>query len=385
MSLVSRSRRLRTVIVLRILVFAAGAAVVVWALLGAIRTVVVPRGVTSALTRVVFRGWRRVFGLLVRPDQTFEHRDRVMALFAPIALVSLPVAWVVVVIVGFMGMFWGVGAGDLAEVYHLSGSSLLTLGFAPADGAVEQTLAFVEATLGLGIVALLISFLPAIYSAFSQRERMVTKLEVRAGSPPSASVFITRLHRIGGLTKVSNMWLDWEDWFAMIEESHTSYPSVAFLRSPRPERHWVTTAGTILDAASLYQSSLDVPPMPTADLCIRAGYIALRAIADFFGISHHPDPAPHDPISITRREFDAVLDHMAAVGVPVKEDRDQAWRDFAGWRVNYDTVLLALAEITMAPYAPWSSDRSAVNHREPELTAWGVSDDVEVQKDVSAS
>lgn len=34
-----------------------------------------------------------------------------------------------------------------------------------------------------------------------------------------------------------------------------------------------------------------------------------------------------------------------------------AWRDFAGWRVNYDTVLVALAGLTMAPYAPWSSDR----------------------------
>jgi hypothetical protein len=35
-----------------------------------------------------------------------------------------------------------------------------------------------------------------------------------------------------------------------------------------------------------------------------------------------------------------------------------AWRGFAGWRVNYDTVLLALAALTMAPEAPWSSDHS---------------------------
>ncbi len=371
-------------IVLRILAFVAGATLVIWALLAAIRTVVVPRGVTSALTRWVFRGWRRVFSALARPRYTFAQRDRVMALFAPIALVSLPLAWVVIVIIGYMGMFWGVGAGDLAEVYHLSGSSLLTLGFAPAEGPVEQTLAFTEATIGLGIVALLITFLPSIYSVFSQRERMVTKLEVRAGSPPSAAVFITRLHRIGGLTKVSNMWLDWEDWFAMIEESHTSYPSVAFLRSPKPERHWVTTAGTVLDAASLYQAALDVPPMPTAGLCVRAGYIALRAIADFFGIDYDAEPESDDPIAITRREFDAVLDHLAAQGVPLKEDRDQAWRDFVGWRVNYDTVLLALAEITMAPYAPWSSDRSVVNHRKPEVTAWGDSADVETETDVSA-
>jgi hypothetical protein len=44
--------------------------------------------------------------------------------------------------------------------------------------------------------------------------------------------------------------------------------------------------------------------------------------------------------------------------VPVVGDRDGAWRAFAGWRVNYDAVLIALAGLVMAPYAPWSSDRS---------------------------
>jgi hypothetical protein len=60
---------------------------------------------------------------------------------------------------------------------------------------------------------------------------------------------------------------------------------------------------------------------------------------------------------VRRDEFEAALDHMAERGVPLKADREAAWRSFAGWRVNYDTVLIALARITMAPRAPWSSDR----------------------------
>ena len=32
---------------------------------------------------------------------------------------------------------------------------------------------------------------------------------------------------------------------------------------------------------------------------------------------------------------------LQAAGLPLKADLDQAWRDFAGWRVNYDTVLIA--------------------------------------------
>jgi hypothetical protein len=42
----------------------------------------------------------------------------------------------------------------------------------------------------------------------------------------------------------------------------------------------------------------------------------------------------------------------------VRADRDAAWLEFTGWRVNYDVPLLALAGFVMTPYAPWSSDRS---------------------------
>jgi hypothetical protein len=56
---------------------------------------------------------------------------------------------------------------------------------------------------------------------------------------------------------------------------------------------------------------------------------------------------------------------LSGEGVPLKADRDKAWVDFAGWRVNYDTVLVALAGLTMAPYAPWSSDRSLRDWRPP--------------------
>ena len=65
-----------------------------------------------------------------------------------------------------------------------------------------------------------------------------------------------------------------------------------------------------------------------------------------------------DPISITRAEFDEVIHKLEEAGVPIKADREQAWKDFAGWRVNYDRVLLVLCTLVMAPQAPWSSDRA---------------------------
>ena len=46
---------------------------------------------------------------------------------------------------------------------------------------------------------------------------------------------------------------------------------------------------------------------------------------------------------------------------------DQAWQDFVGWRVNYDTVLLAIAGFLVVPYAPWSSDRSSDRPYRPRM------------------
>lgn len=127
----------------------------------------------------------------------------------------------------------------------------------------------------------------------------------------------------------------------------------------------MTAAGAVLDGAALRASTVDGPREPEADLCIRAGYVALRRLADFFQIAYDPDPHPGDPISVTREEYDAVCNRMASEGVPIKADRDQAWLDFAGWRVTYDAPLIALAALTMAPEAPWSSDRGEPFKRPP--------------------
>jgi hypothetical protein len=131
----------------------------------------------------------------------------------------------------------------------------------------------------------------------------------------------------------------------------------------------VTASGAVLDAASLYASTLEGEHDVRADLCIRAGYLALRQISKSFGLSFDADPRPGDPISIARAEFDAAYEELRAAGLPVRADAERAWNDFAGWRVNYDAVLVGLAALVSAPYAPWSSDRGAVRRRPSPLRA----------------
>jgi len=346
-------------LIVRVLVFLLGLSLVAYTLDSAIRTFVLPRSAPDWLTRAVFAGMRQFFDLRLRRTQAYLERDRVLELYAPLSLLSLPPVWLGLILVGYMGIYWALGVPSWYEALRTSGSALLTLGFAPVDGVLTTLFTFSEAIIGLILVALLIAYLPTMYAAFSRRETLVTLLEVRAGSPPAALTMLTRFQRIQGLEHLIDMWEAWEVWFAELEESHTSLPAVTFFRSPQPEHSWITAAGAVLDAAALAQSIVDIPPNPQASLCIRAGYLALRRIADFFSIPYHPDPHfPAQPISITRAEFDAACDELAHNGVPLKVDRELAWSDFAGWRVNYDTVLLALCTLTTAPPAPWSSDRA---------------------------
>ncbi|MEX2459309.1 MAG: hypothetical protein WD770_10040 [Actinomycetota bacterium] len=344
--------------VLRVLAGITGALVVVLTFGSAIRTVVLPRAIPSKLTRVVFLTMRRIFRLRARPSSPYEVRDRVLAAYAPVSLIILGFTWLTLTALAYTLVFWSLGEGSLAQAFHTSGSSLLTLGFDRPEDLGATVVAFSEAALGLLFLALIITYLPSVYSVFSRREEGVGLLEIRAGSPPSGVEMLQRYVRIRGLEELHEIWEYWERWFISVGETHTSFPAVVFFRSSLPEHSWVTAAGAVLDAASLRASTLDMEREPRAELCIRAGYIALRRIAAFFRIPFDPDPSPTDPISISRIEFDEAYDALAERGIPVVADRDQAWRDFAGWRVNYDTVLVSLAGLTMAPMAPWSSDRS---------------------------
>jgi hypothetical protein len=343
--------------IMRLLSFGMGLTLVGITVFSALQTFVLPRSAPDPIVRLIFRGLRWLFNLGMRGATSYEQRDAILAFFAPVGLLLMVPAWLSLMSIGYAAMYWALGVNDWYQAYILSGSSLLTLGFERYDGLAINLLVFSEAALGLIMVALLIAYLPTIYGAFSRREALVTMLDVRAGTPPSAVELILRYNRLHGLDQLGTLWQTWEAWFADVEESHTSLTALVFLRSPIPQRSWVTAAGAVLDAASLVNAAVDTPHDMQADLTIRAGYLALRSITNFFTVNHINSPNPDESISVSREEFDTAWEVLRAQGVPLKPDRDLAWRNFTGWRVNYDLALLALVRITNAPPAPWSSDR----------------------------
>jgi hypothetical protein len=351
-------------IVVKILWFVGGLALLFFVLDSAVRTFLLPRGETAFATRVVFSALRRVFTRLARLTRSYEARDRVMALYAPICLFLLPLAWLILLLFAFAAMYHALGVRGFETDFEMSGSSMFTLGFIHPPDLPTTTLSFFEAATGLTLLALLIAYLPTIYGAFSRREVLVSQLAVRAGEPPSGVELLARAQRMERFQLLDEMWVSWQAWFAEVEETHTSLAVLSFFRSPRSDRSWVTAAGAVLDAASLRLSAIDLPFDPQAGFCLRGGTFALRAVARYFDLPFDPDPGPTESTSITEDEFFDACDSLAAAGIPVRDDRDEAWQRFNGWRINYDQVLIGLAGLVMAPYAPWSSDRS-LRYRRP--------------------
>ena len=361
---------------------AAGSLLVAAVLVSALRTVVLPQGDLTGITRFVFAVANRLFTSMgsrrVMPR-------RLSGLYAPAALVSLPFAWCMLIAVGFAFIFWGLDVGSFNDAWVVSGSSLFTLGFARPDGTGLVWITFVEATIGLGVVALLISFLPTLYTAYSAREQGVGMLVPLTGTPASATQLLWRLHAAQALAG-SGTWNSTSAWFVAMEQSHIAFPALCQFPPQQEDRSWVATAGTVLDAAAIVLSIAETdqgrPVAAAVDaggergqlggvlLVLAHGNSAIVGVARAAGLAVDDPPALIDlvvgsdsdpgPISVERREYDEALEFLAQAGVIGAVDAERGWPRFVRIRASYDTALRGLAGLTHAPPAPWTTDRALI-------------------------
>lgn len=117
----------------------------------------------------------------------YTAQDRLLALVGPLGIVTLFVAWLGVLMVGFGLIVWWTGGTTLAHAMAVASSSIFTLGvLSVADGG-GRAVEFVTAGTGFLVIALEIAYLPTLYSTFSGREAEVTLLATRAGVPTGSS------------------------------------------------------------------------------------------------------------------------------------------------------------------------------------------------------
>jgi hypothetical protein len=343
--------------------FGLGLVTVVATFTSVVGTIVLPKGVRSVITYTVWRSISRSFTAAAARMRRYESKDRLLGLLGPVSLLALLGTWLLLFLVGYALVFWPLAGSSFMTALRLAGSSLFTLGFAASPHGAATVVTFFAAATGLVVVALEIGYLPTIYGAYNRRETLVNMLESRAGEPAWGAELLAREQLIGSLDSLGPFYNDWERWAADLTESHVNYPWLLSFRSPYPLRSWVVSLLAVMDAAALQLALAPSTAPSAARHCLRTGFLGLRALVGVFKVGLPDDPLPDDPITLTYEEFGEAVDRLEAVGFPVERPRQEAWRHFRGWRVNYETAAYLLADRVMAVPAPWSGERHGL---EPE-------------------
>jgi len=357
-----------------------GLGVVLATLMSVITTLVLPRRASSRIQLYVGRGTLQVFSRISHRFETYESRDRFLALQAPLYLIAILATWLAILLLGFGLMLWPfMHEGGLVHALTVSGSSLFTLGFAADSGVAPRLIIFAAAAAGLTIVALQIAYLPVLYGAFNRREVLVTMLDSRAGSPAWGPELLARSELVDNVHNLGLLYQRWEEWAADVAETHASYPVLLWFRSPHPYRSWVIGLLAVLDAAAMQLATQPLQAPSEARAFLRMGYMCLRDLASVVGLSFESDPKPDDPIQLTEDSFQDAIHHLDDVGWPMGRDAASAWIHFRGWRVNYESLAYRLADAVNAPPALWAGPRRNLPprlqppdrppHREPSIEA----------------
>ena len=194
-----------------VLMAAGSVAFILFVLHDAFETMLLPRRVSHQFrfTRVFYVYSWRPWAAAARHMRTAKRRSSFLSLFGPLSILVLIGIWAVALIFGFACLHWAIGtplsgAGNepgLGVYAYFSGVTFFTLGYGDSHryGRLGRFLAVVETGIGFGFLAVVISYLPVLYQAFSRREVTISLLDARAGSPPTAGTLLDRLARHGDI------------------------------------------------------------------------------------------------------------------------------------------------------------------------------------------
>src|SRR6201998_2673005 len=342
--------------------FAVGLVVVMVTLSSVVGTLVVPRAINSRISRAVDRCLDVAFLLLVRAVRSFERRDRILAWQSPLSLLIRLAVWLGLLVVGFALLLLPSLDGSLGRAFSDAGSSMFTLGYAAPVGTGSTTLEYLAAFTGLVVIGFQVGYFPPLYAAFNRRETEVTLLTSRAGVPAWGPEILARTRwgiEDGDIPPLlEELFTTWERWAAEVAESHTTYLTLARMRSPRPLSHWLISLIAVMDAAALHLAlTPSREPKLAARLSLRMGFVAIQQIATVMRLPVPDDPDPDGPVTVSFDEFRSATAMLREVGYPIEQTDEEAWAHFRGWRAQFDTVAMLMARELDAPPALWTGTR----------------------------
>ncbi len=285
-------------------------------------------------------------------------RTGFLSAFGPLSLFVLVVLWAAGLIAGFALLHWSLGtalsvanAGFDAYLYF-SGTTFFTLGYGDMVpiGAVGRALSVAESGVGFVFLAVIVSYLPVLYQAFSRREITIALLDARAGSPPSAGELLRRLGAGRSPSGPGLFLVEWERWAADLLESHISFPVLSYYRSQHENQSWVGSLTAILDTSALLLAGVEGPDGYQARLTFA---MARHAAVDLALVFQTP-PLPPQTDRLPAADLARLRESLRSAGVKMCDGPAVA-TSLAELRSLYEPFVNALAAyllFTMPPFQP---------------------------------
>jgi hypothetical protein len=349
-----------------------GFLIIALTLLEAFETIILPRRVTRRfrMTRLFYvstwRPWRAIARLMgVKSRETF------ISFYGPLSLLVLFAVWATFLILGFGLMFYSAARFDpthppLQTCFYLSGTTFFTLGLGDVTPhtSAERVMAVFESGLGFGFLALIISYLPVIYQAFSKREVSIVLLDARAGSPPTASELLQRHSGPDGVEALQTLFQDWEHWSAELLESHISYPVVSYFRSQHSNESWLAALTAILDSTALLITTSEGPCSRQAQLTFAMCRHTIVDLSQVF----HAQPYSNDPDRLPPSELARLRAALREVGFKLHED-EASTAKLNELRRMYEPYVYALSRYLYVTLPPWILEKKITDNW--KTSAWG--------------
>jgi len=340
----------------------------------AFETIILPRRVTRSLrfVRLFYRVTWTIWLSIARRIRGTKLRERSLSYYGPLSLLGLFATWMLILIVVFAMLQFAAGssvnvsgeAPSFKTDLYMSGTTFFTLGL--GDVTPRTSLARVitvgEAGTGFGLLAIVISYLPTLYGAFSQRELNISLLDARAGSPPTAAELLRRHAHLSGSDMLTQYLRDWEIWSAQLMESHLSYPVLCYFRSQHDNQSWLAAFTAVLDVSALLVAYGTGSTKWQARLTFA---ISRHAIADLSQVLR-VRPIPPDPDRLPAADLPHVRKLLLEFGAAnFTESGDLKLKELRGM---YEPYLNGLSRRLLMPLPSWGV---GVNFVENWKTVWG--------------
>jgi hypothetical protein len=336
----------------------------------AFEAMLLPRRVRHGyrLARLYYHTTWSLWGMIAERLPAGRWRHGFLSIFGPLSLLGLFVVWAAGLIAGFALLHYSLGTAlslegktdhSFSTYLYFSGVTFFTLGYGdlvPAgDWARASSVA--EAGLGFAFLAVVISYMPVLYQAFSRREITISLLDARAGSPPSAGELLRRLAQAQSLASVGPLLVEWERWSAELLESHLSFPLLSYYRSQHDNQSWVAALTTILDTSSLLIAGVNGSDSHQA----RLTFAMARHAAVDLGLAFHTPPRQPEPDRLPAADLTRLRESLRAVGMK-SCDGPAVEKALAELRALYEPFVNALAIQFRFPLPPFLPEKPPVDN-----------------------